>query len=51
MLVAGMCRALGLENSLEYELAAQVSHLGTIALPSSIVERHRSGQALSATDE
>ncbi len=50
-LVAGMCRALGLEDSWEYELAAQVSNLGTIALPASIVERHRSGQALSATDK
>ena len=50
-LVAGMCRALGLNESWEYELAAQVSHLGTIALPTSIVERHRSGQALSASDK
>lgn len=51
VLVAGMCRSLGLEDSWEYELAAQVSHLGTVALPSSIVERHRTGQALSATDK
>lgn len=50
-LVAGMCRSLELKDSWEYELAAQVSHLGTIALPSSIVERQRTGQALSATDK
>lgn len=50
-LVAGMCARLGLDGSWEYELAAQVSHLGTIALPATIVERRRTGQALSATDQ
>ena len=49
-LVAGMCTALELDNAWEYELAAQVSQLGTIALPASIVEKYRAGQEISAAD-
>ncbi len=50
-LVAAMCKALELDNAWEFELAGQVSQLGTIALPASIVERYREGLALSSPDQ
>lgn len=49
-LVAGMCATLELDNAWEYELAARVSQLGTIALPATIVEKYRAGRELSSAD-
>ena len=49
--VAAMCERLDLSGTWEYTLAALLSQLGTIALPSRTVERYRRGEALRAEDQ
>ncbi|MDJ0923529.1 MAG: response regulator [Acidimicrobiia bacterium] len=49
--VSGLCDALGLERSWEYTLAATLSQLGAIALPSVVVDRFRRGEALGKADQ
>jgi hypothetical protein len=49
--VAALCAALGLEHTWEFEVAAMLSQLGVIALPSDTVDRYRRGAALAAGDQ
>ncbi|MFQ5554436.1 MAG: response regulator [Acidimicrobiia bacterium] len=48
--VADICGAMALDHAWEFELAAMMSQLGTIALPPETVAKHRGGKKLSETD-
>lgn len=49
--VAAICDSLGLPNRWEFEVAALMSQLGTIALPDDALHRYRSGERLNSLNQ
>jgi response regulator RpfG family c-di-GMP phosphodiesterase len=49
--IRGVAKWFGVPRAWEYELGAMLSQIGTVAIPPTVLARHRTGQGLSPTEK
>ena len=49
--IRGVAKWFGVPRAWEYELGAMLSQIGTVAIPPTVLSRHRTGQGLSPTEK
>jgi response regulator RpfG family c-di-GMP phosphodiesterase len=49
--IRGVAKWFGVPRAWEYELGAMLAQIGTVAIPPTVLSRHRTGQGLSPTEK